>query len=747
MRVLPVGHLLVDYRVEGVLGHGGFGITYLATDLMLHRRVAIKEYFPREFAHRDGTLTVRPSGSAEEKDTFAWGLDRFLHEARLLARFDHPNIVSVTRFFEAHGTAYLVMDYCEGEPLDVIIERNGPIDFVDFEKMLWPMLDALERVHDSGLLHRDIKPANIFIREDGTPVLLDFGAARQEILGHSRSVTSLVTPAYSAFEQYSTHGRQGPWSDIYSLGATFYRAVTGVKLQDAPDRMLDDRVEPVGLIAKTRFPQAILQAIDAALVVRPEGRPQSVATWRKIFKGIDSSTQRRVDALADFTREVPGKSSLSPTTASKRKQIYIAVGLLSALLLIIWGVSGESDSTQLDASSTKPTPVRVPPVAKNDAGTTIPKSDPAPNAEKPAPVPNDRPTQGGSSSRSGEACIGSDSKNYNDCIGQVTFPNGDRYAGSFRNGKPEGRGTVTYSTGMIYVGEVKGGIPHGQGKVTSKDGDSYTGGFVSGLRSGKGRYVWAAGDIFEGTYVAGKPNGPGVYKWKNGDVLEAVYKDGVAQNPQRLKFASGSTYYGELNSDGVLEGTGTYTFSSGNRYVGEYRAGKRNGRGVEYNSSGEITRSGIWKDGELVSSDSKAVSPRSSSNWFNSPTAVVSRSQGNDSEIMQICRASANALKATFPKKLDNVTTAVDAYCIYTARGSMLVYKNTASVDLGSDPQTRSKTHKAVFESHRKGWCAKGDMRETIRQLDVEYHYYNPSLSELLLVVTLNDGECRKIGL
>ena len=283
LRTLPNGQVLSDYRIEGVLGQGGFGITYLATDTNLGRKVAIKEYFPREFAARDSTLTIRATGNAEDRETFNWGLTRFLEEARILARFEHPNIVAVRRFFEANGTAYLVMDYCDGEPLDEIIKRDGPLSKERLDRILLPLLNGLEEIHSTNFLHRDIKPANIYIRRDGSPVLLDFGAARQETGNHSRSVTSLATAGYAAVEQYSTRGKQGPWTDIYGLGATLYRAVTGEKPQESTDRMLEDTLEPAADKGRGRYPVSLLAAIDAAMSVRPEQRPQSVAQWRQMI--------------------------------------------------------------------------------------------------------------------------------------------------------------------------------------------------------------------------------------------------------------------------------------------------------------------------------------------------------------------------------------------------------------------------------------------------------------------------------
>ncbi len=284
LRALPVGQVLNDYRIEGILGQGGFGITYLATDTSLQIKVAIKEYYPREFAVRDRTLTIRASGNNEDRENFTWGLKRFLEEARILARFDHPNIVSVRRFFETNGTAYLVMDYCDGEPLDEIVKRDGTLSREKIDRILPQLLDGLEQIHSNNYLHRDIKPANIYIRSNGTPVLLDFGAARQEIVGHSRSVTSLATDGYAALEQYSTKGKQGAWTDVYGLGATLYRCVTGEKPQASADRILDDTLEPAASKASGRYSKSLLLAIDAAMGVRPEQRPQKVSQFRAMLE-------------------------------------------------------------------------------------------------------------------------------------------------------------------------------------------------------------------------------------------------------------------------------------------------------------------------------------------------------------------------------------------------------------------------------------------------------------------------------
>ena len=208
-QALPRGHVLHDrYELLAVLGVGGFGVTYLGRDTELERRVAIKEYFPNEFAVREGT-TVHPKSVGDREDV-EWGLDRFLDEARTLARFRHPNLVRVIDYFSGNGTAYIVMDYEDGEPLDGVLDRLGRLTESQLRKVLLPIVDGLGEVHRAGFLHRDIKPSNVFIRRaDESPVLLDFGAARQALGRKSKSMTSVVSAGYSPPEQYESDGKQG----------------------------------------------------------------------------------------------------------------------------------------------------------------------------------------------------------------------------------------------------------------------------------------------------------------------------------------------------------------------------------------------------------------------------------------------------------------------------------------------------------------------------------------------------------
>ena len=289
---LPANSVLEDYRIKRVLGAGGFGLTYLARDLReapesLARNVAIKEYLPFEIATRmpDG-IQVGILSEADRED-FVFGLEKFEREARTLARFKHPNIVEVRRFFRANGTAYIVMKYEKGVDFETVIESPDNMYEEDLRSIIGPLLDGLAAVHSQGFLHRDIKPSNIYIRAgDFSPVLLDFGAARAALKTRSQKMTALVTPGYAPFEQYSSDGNNGPWSDIYGIGAVLYAAVTKDRPREATERMAalvkgkPDPQIPAAKRSENLFSADLLAAIDWALKVPEQDRPQTIAEFR-----------------------------------------------------------------------------------------------------------------------------------------------------------------------------------------------------------------------------------------------------------------------------------------------------------------------------------------------------------------------------------------------------------------------------------------------------------------------------------
>ncbi len=317
IHALPQGYRLQEYELVRVLGFGGFGMTYLGFDHNLNKAVAIKEYLPSDISTRTSNNSVVPQAS-QFQDDFEWGLERFLDEARTLARFDHRNIIKVYRFFEAHGTAYIVMEYAEGETLAAFLERKGTLTEAELRAILYPLLDGLEVVHRADFLHRDIKPGNIIIRdEDNSPVLLDFGSARQAMGAKSRSVTSIITPGYAPIEQYSSRGDQGPWTDIYALGGVCYRTLTGEVPDDATDRVRDDPLISVVELCAGQASSGFLSAIDWALVVDEGDRPQSIGVWRT---ALGEEIPRNVSAQPSITASVP-----APPLEEEKREIVDSI--------------------------------------------------------------------------------------------------------------------------------------------------------------------------------------------------------------------------------------------------------------------------------------------------------------------------------------------------------------------------------------------------------------------------------------
>ena len=324
---LAIGHKLQEYVIGRLLGHGGFGLTYLAQDTNLNSLVAIKEFLPQEFAVRNADNSVVPK-SDFDSDSYNWGLERFKEEARALARFKHPNIVRVSRLLEANGTAYMVMDFEPGMTLSQYLKRNGPtLDEGRLLGLFLPVLDGLEALHRLQLVHRDIKPSNIYVRAYGGPMLIDFGAVRQAIGAQSRSLTSLVTPGYAPIEQYSSDGRQGAWSDLYAVGATLYYCMFGHAPADAARRSaaISDGSEDPYTVATQRgaeqYSHEILECVDWALQFRVRDRPQSAHEFRERLRL--SPVAPQVIEVPECLAEVPelqhGVMSVPTLPASSRQ--------------------------------------------------------------------------------------------------------------------------------------------------------------------------------------------------------------------------------------------------------------------------------------------------------------------------------------------------------------------------------------------------------------------------------------------
>ena len=263
---LPWNTILAgQYLIENVLGQGGFGITYLAMDHKNRRKVAIKEFFPEGLATRMGKTTVRPF-TGERGDNFEYGRECFLQEAETMAQFNGcKGIVCVHTYFEEYGTAYYVMDYIEGVSLDAYMKSHGGRLAVDEAKaLLFPVMEALAVVHSKGVVHRDVAPDNILVSNNGNVKLLDFGAARYSLGDRSRSLDVVLKHGYAPKEQYTRRSRQGPYTDVYALGATFYYVITGKCPPDSIERIDDDRLIPpsaLGINISRRDEEVLLTAL------------------------------------------------------------------------------------------------------------------------------------------------------------------------------------------------------------------------------------------------------------------------------------------------------------------------------------------------------------------------------------------------------------------------------------------------------------------------------------------------------
>ena len=390
---LEPGHCIHWYEIERTLGKGAFGTTYLAQDTNLHQSVAIKEFLPPNLAIRAPDNSIQPL-SEYHRHPYERGLERFIKEARILSQFDHPNIVRVLAIFEHNNTAYLVMRYEHGENLRDILKHRKTLEEGELRHILFPILDGLEHIHQGGFLHRDIKPSNIFIREDGSPLLLDFGSARG-VDDDTKTLTSLVSSGYSPFEQYySKSDQQGPWTDIYGLGATLYRAISGHQPVDAVDRSKTilkeepDPLIPAEIVGAGSYAEDFLKAIDHALQFKEEDRPASIAEWRAELLGAkvegavppasaEAPTQP-APALWGGRRPPPSEQGSATQKIVRRRRRAarwpLWAGTFAALLLGLigaWLKGPELPSAEIFASS------EAPPFPKDKGPVAGEKENPA----------------------------------------------------------------------------------------------------------------------------------------------------------------------------------------------------------------------------------------------------------------------------------------------------------------------------------------------------------------------------------
>jgi len=629
-QALPIGTRLGDYRLDALIGHGGFGITYRAFDTQLAKFVAIKEYMPVEFATRRSDGQVAPRGS-RFADDFTWGRERFLDEARALARFRHVHIVPVLRYFESNGTAYTVMEFEDGPSLAQLLRQPGRrLQPDEIRRLAEGMLSGLGAVHAQGFLHRDIKPSNVIVRRDGVPILIDFGAARQAMGGRTRTLTSILTPQYAPIEQYAMDGKQGPWTDIYATAAVLHHTISGSAPPEAVSRVGTDPYRPLVATHGDRYDPSMLSAIDRGLAFAPEQRPQSIAEWRTLFGGSlprveDAPTQRmnlesapahvasgpRLGGASRQTNEeVESAPSASRRKGFARRRLPIVLLVLAAVAtwkyapqirerLLGPPAVGTQASLPPPVAPTEPapapvTPNPIPPTATQPAAPRPPAAAPDTSAQKAltdqsqraateARTMAERAEEAARAARAmaGEARIVAARAARPDLENseRLTYDGGASYIGQVVDGKRQGLGVAELGNGERQAGDWSADLMNGLGTVRLSDDTRYGGQWKDGQSTGLGLREKPDVERAEGNFVGGRLEGLAVRR--------TLAEPNVVQA-------------GEFHGD-LLDGPGVERIGERERYEGGFRGGQRNGYGQVTDADGR-TSAGRWLDGKRVES-------------------------------------------------------------------------------------------------------------------------------------------------
>ena len=446
---LPLGTRVGEFEIREVIGVGGFGIVYRAWESALEREVALKEYMPMGLVGRapDGRVALR--ARAYEAD-FTLGLRSFVNEARLLARFDHPALVKVHRFWEDNGTAYMAMPFYKAQTLRQRRQEMGvqPPTQAWLLSMIEPLLGALAEMHRADVYHRDIAPDNILWCADNRPVLLDFGAARHVLADRTQTLTAILKPQFAPIEQYADAGsmRQGPWTDIFALASTCYFMLTGRPPLPATARILSDELAPLSQVAPPGFSAQLLGTLDWAMSVRPEDRPQSVAMFWDALHGhlkvperavVDTVPRERADAPSMYERTIQtdapalvgGWMSASPRRPSLPHVLkpdrwrLLALSAAAAGALAWWAPWEHKPAESVEAAaasapaSTSATSAPVVALAPQPAAPVA--SAPAREASSVAPASSVRAGGAAAASRRygpKETCQRTDPSNVNACV-------------------------------------------------------------------------------------------------------------------------------------------------------------------------------------------------------------------------------------------------------------------------------------------------------------------------------------------
>lgn len=553
---LAAGTILQNkYLIGRVLGQGGFGITYLAWDMDLNIKLAIKEYLPRDFATRSLGETEVSLYTGDSRRFFEEGRDKFLEEARTLARFEeHPNIVSVRDFFRENKTAYFVMSYIEGVTVKEYVKQAGDkLDYSTALAIMMPVMDALAEVHSAGILHRDISPDNIFITDKGVVKLLDFGAARQAVGEHSKSLSVVLKPGYAPEEQYRSKGHQGPWTDVYAVGATVYRMITGVVPPDSLDRLAREELIPPSRLG-VALPPAGEAALLKALAVLANDRFQNIREFQQaLTTGQAPGPQKTIGLAPNY--QVPVQAYQDKGAVSKARPRLLLAALAAVLVSLVMGGAWWLLS------------------------------------------PDE--TTGSYVFADGRQYQGSLKNNIPHGHGTVEVPAQGKYEGDWRGGKETGQHTFIYTNGNKYVGEMADGQPGGQGTMNQANGTTYSGTWKEGKPDGQGLLKSANGSSYEGDWKLGVQDGQGKYVFPDGNIYTGDFKQGAMTGQGTINYNTGAVYTGEVKN-GVLEGQGVYVWPNRDKYEGGFVNNRKEGRGKLTRANGQV-QEGIWKNDVYIS--------------------------------------------------------------------------------------------------------------------------------------------------
>lgn len=343
---LEPGVHIGEYRLLDVIGEGGFGIVYRARDISLDRIVAIKEYMPATLAGRKSSNEIHVR--SQHRGAFDAGLRSFINEARLLAKFSHPALVHVYRFFEFNGTAYMVMRHYEGQTFRAFLAaQHDRMNQRMLSAIVSPVLDVVEMLHAADCYHRDIAPDNVFLQNSGMPVLLDFGAARRIIGDMTQALTMVLKPGFAPIEQYVDDGAmpQGAWTDIYQIGAMLYLAITGKPPATSVARMINDPVAALTPANHAGYSSQFLQGVHRALAVKPQDRPQTIAELKEL---LGTTTFTSPVFTPWVNAEVPDIVQASPGLLPTQKTIELATAQAQSATTSSGEPAGSSPESHID---------------------------------------------------------------------------------------------------------------------------------------------------------------------------------------------------------------------------------------------------------------------------------------------------------------------------------------------------------------------------------------------------------------